>query len=303
MTINPRTLQKLRAERSLSQAELAEASGVSKKTISRIELGEIARPNAATKKKLAEAFSVDPADLAKAPDHKDTLERELKDSGYRKLTVFMSGKTALRYIMARYRYGISAQTLINHAPLFFTLLAEGSLAWRRRKVEQLQAAVEQLSDVATDAPHMAYASSGYRAGDAAHDELKSIEARDLFGERISEVAYDFGYDPGASNPFSAFLAHLVRETGTDVVDFDKEIKDDHMPAYELAREELEYLTNGDHWAEFALERGHARLSDIPEELFEDGRSDERAEWLASHIPADVRAKHEAWLKQFQGIEI
>lgn len=55
-------LRRLRAERFVSQAELAEKSGVGTTTIARIELGQVV-PRAATVRKLAAALDVQPADV------------------------------------------------------------------------------------------------------------------------------------------------------------------------------------------------------------------------------------------------
>ncbi len=55
-------VRRLRAQRYLSQAELATAAGISRTTIARIELGEIV-PYPRTVRKLAEALGVEPTDL------------------------------------------------------------------------------------------------------------------------------------------------------------------------------------------------------------------------------------------------
>jgi transcriptional regulator with XRE-family HTH domain len=55
-------LRRLRAERYVSQAELAEQSGVGAATIARIELGMV-KPRAGTVRKLAQALEVKPAEL------------------------------------------------------------------------------------------------------------------------------------------------------------------------------------------------------------------------------------------------
>ena len=59
-------LRRLRAQRYLSQAELAAKAGISRTTIARIEAGEIV-PYPRTVRKLAEALEVEPSVLA-APE-------------------------------------------------------------------------------------------------------------------------------------------------------------------------------------------------------------------------------------------
>ena len=55
-------LRKQRTRRALTQAELAERSGVATATVARIERDEI-EPRMTTLRKLAHALEVDPADL------------------------------------------------------------------------------------------------------------------------------------------------------------------------------------------------------------------------------------------------
>ena len=66
MRINPETLKKLRNKNGLSQQTLADASGVSKKTIARIEGGK-GEPRGDTVKLLAKALRVEPEVLAQEP--------------------------------------------------------------------------------------------------------------------------------------------------------------------------------------------------------------------------------------------
>jgi transcriptional regulator with XRE-family HTH domain len=55
-------LRELRDKASLSQEELAELAGVSRTTIAELELGKRA-PHPKTRRKLAEALGVEPAEL------------------------------------------------------------------------------------------------------------------------------------------------------------------------------------------------------------------------------------------------
>ena len=58
-------------------------------------------------------------------------------------------KTRLAYDLIKRRYGVSATEIINMAPLFFALLAEGSLAWRREKLEEAEEAIKRLNQIET----------------------------------------------------------------------------------------------------------------------------------------------------------
>lgn len=56
-------LKELRIERGISQEELAEKSGISRTTLSKIENDEEANVNTRTIAKLAEIFEVKPSDI------------------------------------------------------------------------------------------------------------------------------------------------------------------------------------------------------------------------------------------------
>jgi transcriptional regulator with XRE-family HTH domain len=85
---NGRALRILREDAWLSQAELAELSGVSHATISKIEQGRRPYPHNRTLSALATALDVDPHILREAPNGGRPLadllmERQLKISGAR----------------------------------------------------------------------------------------------------------------------------------------------------------------------------------------------------------------------------
>lgn len=63
LTINPHNLRRLRLERALTQAELAQAAGIHAISLSRIETG-LVQPNIRTIRKLAKALNVKPQDIA-----------------------------------------------------------------------------------------------------------------------------------------------------------------------------------------------------------------------------------------------
>ncbi|MGV6816507.1 MAG: helix-turn-helix domain-containing protein [Thiotrichales bacterium] len=306
MTINAKTLRQYREIKGFSQSGLAENSGVSKKTISRIELGEIDRPNKATKDKLAKALGVEVADLAKSSDERDEVERELRKAGYRKLNVFVDSETTRAYAMVQHRYGVSEQTLIDMAPLFVALLAEGSLRWRKEKADALKNAVDEVYSAARDAPHLAYANSVKYAEEGLYDEYRSIENTDVFGRELSEEADNFGFEPSENNPFADYLRWLCKDIEVTAVEIDPERpvrwkEDDGMPEFRIAQEKFNEIASSDVWAEFAIDRGYARLSDIPAEFMDEKKQKERVEWIASKIPDEARKEHQKLLDVLESL--
>jgi len=308
MTINRETLRKYRESKNLSQTELADLSYVSKKTISRIELGEVDRPNRATRDKLAKALGINVSDLAKPAGEREEIERRLKKAGYRKLNGRIDPETAVAYAMVQYRYGVSPQALIETAPLFLTMLAEGSLVWRKNKADELQTAIEVLGSVSYNAPHLAYANAGYRAEEALTDEYQSIAERDIFGKKISDEVYNFGFDLGQNNPFADYLRWLCNDIDASALEIDPNGKGhwkagECMPDFRIAPMEFEAITGGDIWAVFAIERGHTRISEIPSDLMGSERETDRIVWLTSKIPDEVRKEQQDWLDSLPQIDL
>ncbi len=308
MTIIAETLRSYRTSKNLSQAALARLARLSKKTISRIELGEVENPNSVTKNRLAEAPEIKVEEFAKDATGRAQTEHFLKQRGYQPVSFHLDAETAHAFQMIQHRYGISSHTLIKSAPLLMGVLAEGSLQWRRRKASEIEAAVSALSSIANDAAHMAYANAGCRAADALEDELRSIEAADIFGRDIGEEPYKFGYDDSQHNPFASYLRSLCKHIDPAAVELDphgqREWKtDDCIPDYRIATGKFEALTCGDPWAEFAIERNHVRISDIPVELMDDDHDAERIAWIITKIPHEARRQHQDWLDSLSDINL
>ena len=287
--VDPARLLSLRQRKRLSRPQLAERSKVNERTIQRLEKEpQPSRKN--TLKRLATALGVKPGVL--------TGEEPLPESGNAPTSAFkppqigaqITPKVRLAYDLIKRRYGVGATEIINMAPLFFTLLAEGSLAWRREKIEEvkeLKSRVEQIDG---------FWRGGAlgMVGDGLHDEGlagedDSIQKADLFGEYLlSTPIYDF-FDPSTDNPFASYLRRLKAELDiTGVVDVDS---DDLMfgsplkfPDYDICRDELDGIANGSRYAKMALETGDARISEIPEKLMTEDASEERVNWLGDRLP-------------------
>ena len=304
-SINPKALKQYREHAGLSQKGLAEVSKVSKKTIARIESGRSsAHGNTVTR--LADAFGVRPQDLSgqSGPD-----ERERRLSEYRTLSAPIHLNTGIALQMVERHYGISRRNQIALAPLFAALLAEGSLAWRRRRLEEAEEAVGKLDRA--DHGHRLLVIAAGRAEEALGHERESIEQRDIFGERVFEFAENEWADP--ADPFTRYLQHLAKQSGSELIRILPEETDGHddwMTTSHLAQSSIHYsidpaeldrLAGDSRWARMALRRGHAMVADIPENLLDDDASEERVAWLESKMPQDEREEVEAWDREILDI--
>lgn len=289
MYIKPKVLIALRKQKHLSRNNLAERSNVSSRQISRYEKSadSSVKIREHTMIQLAKALKVDQRVLTgEIPLPKN----QKKDNETKRVTstTSMTNSTRLNYALIKRRYGINPTTIINIAPLFFIILAEKSLTWRRKKLAKFYDAAKQIHNLSKGSDYFSFVNSIYRAEDGAMFEEKSIDNLDLFGKNISDDTFDLGYDPDVSNPFADYLTKLVDEVGKpELIKTDDYIENAPIkgfPEHEICSDELNYITNGSGIATLALRCGYVLLSDIPSNLWAEGRDNDRAQWIEEQAP-------------------
>lgn len=296
MKIDPDLLRSLRKKQNLSLVKLAEKTrrvnppGITEKTIQRLE--STSQQNATVREhtieSLAKALSVEPGVLTgelPLPESDDTLTDNLDRV---QMGAQVAPKTRLAYDLIKRRYGVNATEIINMAPLFFTLLAEGSLAWRREKLEEAKEAYQHLLEID------GFWGGGLSGVQSYMDEEigiaeDSIDEDDLFGDQFNTPSLiDSFFDPSADNPFAQYLRKLADKLAIpEIVDVDEYLNfrsQYKFPDYEVSRKELDHISNGSSKARRTLETGHVRLSEIPEELMAEDAGEERMKWLEDKLP-------------------
>ena len=293
MKIQPERLRRLRKEKGLSRVQLARLSKVSERTIQRLEKeSERTQTNREyTLECLAKGLGVEEGVLAgdaPIPDANKPPEPERVQIGAQ-----VAPKARLAYDLVKRRYGVSATEIINMAPLFFTLLAEGSLAWRCEKLEEASDAIGRLEQLDREMKYRIFEYGAILASDAHILEQKSVDKADLFGDHLLDseqgMVSDDPFDPAESNPFACYLRKLADDLGRPgVVDL---ARDDlsygsplKFPDYNICRDEIDAVANSSSDARRALEVGATRLTEIPEELMGENASEERAAWLEDRLP-------------------
>ena len=137
------------------------------------------------------------------------------------------------------------------APLFFVLLAEASLAWRREKLAEADEAISRLEQIDDEAwgPLFSLALATIDVQAPAWERV-SIDKADIFGEQpfSNPVTIPDGLSEG--NPFSSYLRELANTLkpadGAGVVG----VEDDNLgfgssmrfPDYDVCRSELDSIT-------------------------------------------------------------
>ena len=286
MKIDPARLSRLRNERGLTRPELARRSEISERTIQRLENEpqQCQKTREDTVNRLARALGVK-ADVLTGklplpePDGVPVPASERVQIGAQ-----ISPKARLAYDLVKRRYAVSATEIINMAPLFFTLLAEGSLARRRKEVEDGSDHLQQI-----DSGHGVFIDALTVADMAIAEEEESIAENDLFGEHLGGDVGGPRFDPSRDNPFVSYLRSKNNELALPgVVDVDGGDLAfgslSRFPDYDICRDVLDGMTNGSAKAKGALETGYARISEIPDELLGEDAGEERAKWLESRLP-------------------
>ena len=293
MKIDPDRLLSLRKKQGWSRPQLAKRSGITVRTIQRLESESESQRGQKSQEhtvdSLAKALGVESGVLTGELPLPESGKVPVSDTERVQIGAQIAPKVRLAYDLIRRRYGgVSATEIINLAPLFFAILAEGSLAWRREKLKELKEGIDRLEEI-----------DGFWHGrqglpfavtpvpEAIEAEEESIAKADLFGEHLLGcMTYDL--DPSTDNPFASYLRRLKAELDIpSVVDVDS---GDLMfgsplkfPDYDICRDELDGIANGSPAAQVALEASHARLSEIPEKLMAEDAGEERAKWLGDKL--------------------
>ncbi len=283
MKVDSDRLRTLRQRKKLSRPDLERVSGITVRTIQRLENepDKCRKTREDTVNELAKALDVEPGVLTGELPLPEPDEAPASEPDPVRIGAQIAPKVRLAYDLIKRRYGVNATDVITMAPLFFALLAEGSLTWRREKSQLADDGFDLLlkSGIAHDVLDEPF-----------RNEDESIDKADIFGEHLFNN--EFGpepFDPSIENPFANYLCKLSDdlEIHPGVVNVDKGGLSFGSPAefpdYNIWNDEIERITNGSAAAKRALETGFTRLLDIPEELMAEDKDAERQQWLENRL--------------------
>ena len=290
MKIDPDRLSTLRTEKGLTRPQLADRSGITVRTIQRLEkepqLSQKSRED--TLNRLAKALSVEPGVLTKKLPFPKSDKTSADNPDRVQIGAQIAPKTRLAYDLIKRRYGVSVTEIINMAPLFFALLAEGSLTRRREKLKEVSEAFNHCEQTVDWEIGPIFGSTFVVAEMAFATIAESIDKTDLFGKYLDDEFMGMSFDSSTENPFVNYLRKLTDELAipgvVDVDGGDLNIASNFkFPYYDICNDELDHIANGSLDAKRALETGCARLSEIPEELMAEDTGKERAKWLEERL--------------------
>lgn len=296
MKIDPDCLRKLRQQKGLSRPQLAERAKITARTIQRLE-NEPQRTQKSqehTLNGLAKALSVEPDVLIGELPLPESDEMLADNPERVQIGAQIAPKTRLAYDLTKRRYGVSVTEVINIAPLLFALLAEGSLAWRREKLQATYEAIDHLRQIESKFEHgivdgLIWTEEGLEA------EAHSIDENDLFGKELYDFSGDMPFDPSTNNPFVSYLRKLADDLAIpdvvsvepDDLSFGSPLK---FPDYDVCLKELD---SDEDIVRLCLIAGRVRLSDMPEELMAEDAQEERKKWLEDNL-MDIYKKRGKW---------
>ena len=311
--IDPSRLRALRDSRNLSRDKLASQSGVSARQIARIEGQDTPtahRPQ--TLDRLARALDAKPGVLTgeePLPPSRP-LPDPVRFSGY------MGSATRLDYDLVSRRYGVNTKQIIELAPLLFTMLAEGSLAWRREKLEQVEQALSDLRNLADEHSQLYFTRLQVDIDTGCGIEESSIDQADVLGDVVRGEENEFSWSDAVYDvtPFADYMCKLANDIGQpDIISF--EDLDYSLPnfvyrdeiygvePFRLCGKDIDEITGGSKHARWALVCGDVRISDIPHELVSEEARDQRVEWLEGRLSDDVKTANEDWESLMANIQV
>jgi transcriptional regulator with XRE-family HTH domain len=300
MPINPKALKHRRNQLRLTLQELADASKVDRQTIHRIETGARSTVRPRTVEKLAKALRCPIEDLQRDPGAASDVPSAnfgLGSGGFPQISHRVDPSIKNAYWLVTERYGVSEADVVRLAPLLFTLVAEDSLATRRKRIDEWWEYLKKANEAACHLRHLppgsVIATAWGEEADGAEDE--SIAAKDIFGDRVNNDenlswrSLPEDYSAGTHNPFVAFLRDYAGRFA-QVATVESIERGDAQ--YTLFEDRLRELACDDDSLADALSWGTVALHDIPEDLLGPARRGDRLAWLRSRVEEAKRLADE-----------
>jgi transcriptional regulator with XRE-family HTH domain len=296
-TVDATRLRQIRTLQRLSQDDLAKKAGLNKQTIYRLEMG--GRPTRRrTLDCLSRALGVDADVLVgkKPVAIEDRPAQEPPDNNTYQVKAPLDAALRNAYSLVALRYNIPASRIVELAPLLFVLLAEGSLAWRRDKLAELQNVYEKIWQLRPSFPHLPATVTLPRGSseEGIAAEQASINAKDIFADTIpNDIYWDVPhqeYDESNDNPFVRYLRELASSIGA-VAEIES-LAPKYFTSYQVCRDEAIRLAGGDESLADGVLNGWALIHKMPPDLIRQEASAQRVEWMRPMIEAALRAQEE-----------
>ena len=299
MRIMPDRLKDIRTAKGLTTKKLGEKARLDHRSIQRLESSNSSQKTTreSTIKKMADALGVEFGVLTgDLPIPKlDRVAQKIGNS--RQLSAYIDQQSYNSYSLVSAHYGVNPSDIVAMAPLFFTLLAEGSLESRRQKIRELDAHIASVRHMAVG--HLSFAMP-HRAEDGSFNEHKSIADADIFGKNVSDDAWELGYQQESENPFIQYLKTLASEFDSDsIVDIDEDAYGSEFPegGYRVCFDRAKQIADGNEELAEAISEGWIDLGALPKNLKQEDALKARVKWLLDQLE-EHNKKSAKWLEDF-----
>ncbi len=218
----------------MTQEKLAEALKCSKDTVSRWERGSTRQVRPRLRDALCTVLRVKWEKLSGPPE--ETNDPWIKT---KQISVSMDRRNQLQLVAER--YGVRVQDVLEIAPLLFVIVAERSLMWRRKRLDEMTAAWNGAEEALLDrSGHLGgvIAARSVSAEAQLQEEENSLDRRDVFGRSIEYQSWQEGNE----GPFLHFVRELMEGLPEGAVPYIDSGDGDMIDIYEVASDTLEKCT-------------------------------------------------------------
>lgn len=285
MRIVPEILKEIRTTNGLTAQQLANKVRMDLRSIQRLESSKSSQKTTheATVIKISKALGVECGVLTgELPIPK--MERNPQKIGNkRQLSAYIDQQSYNAFSLASSHYGVNVSDIVEMAPLFFTLLAEGSLEFRRQKIRELDERIASVREMADG--HLSFAVP-HRAENGSVDEHDSIAEGDIFGKKVSEDAWDLGYQQESENPFIQYLINFASKLDANsIVSIDENAYGSDFPevGYRVCFDRAKLIADGDDELAEAIAEGWIDLGALPKEMRKPDTKKQRVQWLKGQL--------------------
>ena len=233
--INPRALKTARKRRSLTQGQLARVIGCSKDTVSRWERGKSRCVRSHLRQPLCDALQVTWNRLTERTKERRHLTGDVTIN----VSIRKDARASMQFVAER--YSVSPREVLNLAPLLFLIVAEQSLLMRQRRLEEMQAVLQEAEGKLLDnSAHLGgiVCARSISADEILEQEEESLGKRDVFG-RMIEYQYRGSNDEG---PFARFVRDLAKDLPKHAVTDIESYGGDMIETYRIAEDTLRECT-------------------------------------------------------------
>ena len=302
--INPQALKAARKRRGMSQEQLANAireiaKGCTKDTVSRWERGKSRRVRPHLRKALCDVLRVKWEQLTQPTDQ----PKDILGDATTKVSITKDVRTSLQLVAER--YNVRPRDVLHLAPLLFLIVAERSLLERKRRLQEIDAALQEVEQKLFDnCAHLGgiITARSVSAEEQLGEEEKSLSKRDVLGRTIK---YDY-WKEGDEGPFVHFVRDLAKDLPKDAVASIDSFDGDMIEKYQIADDTLRECTGiseEEQPSQKLLDYIRCGVIDFAECLRVKGNGDDEnyRQWLSeelSRAEAESRRRLEEFMNSF-----